>query len=187
MNGSPVFATILLALAPSLAMCEVVDSSANGFTVKTTLTIQAAPDEVYRRLVHNVGDWWESAHTFSGDAHNLTIEDRAMGCFCEKLSNQGSVRHMEVVFAAPGKALGMSGGLGPLQSIAAFGSMRIELAPVAAGTKLDLTYAVAGYLPKGMNTWAAPVDAVLARQFNRLKTYVEHGEEGLKSPPPKQP
>jgi hypothetical protein len=187
MKGSPVFSTILLALAPSLAMCEVVDSSANGFTVRTTLTIQAGPDEVYRRLVHNVGDWWESAHTFSGDAHNLTIEDRPMGCFCEKLPNQGGVRHMEVVFAAPGKRLGMSGGLGPLQSIAAAGSMRIELSPVPTGTKLDLTYTVAGYLPKGMNTWAEPVDAVLAGQFTRLKTYVEHGAEGLRLPPPKQP
>jgi len=46
---------------------------------------------------------------------------------------------------------------------------------------------VAGYLPKGMNTWAEPVDAVLAGQFTRLKTYVEHGAEGLRLPPPKQP
>jgi hypothetical protein len=81
----------------------------------------------------------------------------------------------------------MSGGLGPLQSIAAAGSMRIELSPVPTGTKLDLTYTVAGYLPKGMNTWAEPVDAVLAGQFTRLKTYVEHGAEGLRLPPPKQP
>ena len=46
-----------------LAAAEVVDSSAGGFTVKTTLSIQAAPDEVYRRLIH-IGDWWDPEHTF---------------------------------------------------------------------------------------------------------------------------
>ena len=33
-----------------LAQAEVLDSSATGFTVKTTLTINAAPDAVYRSL-----------------------------------------------------------------------------------------------------------------------------------------
>jgi hypothetical protein len=94
---------------------------------------------------------------------------------------------MEVVFLAPGKALGMTGALGPLQPLAAAGSMRIELSPAPAGTKLEVTYAVAGYLPKGMNTWAAAVDSVLNQQFTRLKTYVEHGDEGLKPHSPQQP
>ena len=80
-----------LALAPRLALSDVVDSSAAGFTVKTTVQIQAAPAEVYRKLVFNVGDWWNPQHTFSGDAHNLSIDDKADGCFCEKLANGGSV------------------------------------------------------------------------------------------------
>jgi hypothetical protein len=70
--------------ASAWATAEVGDSSAGGFTVKLTYSIQAAPDEVYRRLIH-IGDWWDSEHTFSGDAHNLTIEEKAGGCFCEKL------------------------------------------------------------------------------------------------------
>ena len=40
---------------------------------------------------------------------------------CEKLPNGGGVRHMEVVYAAPGKALVMSGELGPMQVMAAAG------------------------------------------------------------------
>jgi hypothetical protein len=54
-------------------------------------------------------------HTFSGDAHNLSIDDKATGCFCEKLASGGGVRHMEVVCADPGKKLVLSGALGPLQ------------------------------------------------------------------------
>jgi uncharacterized protein YndB with AHSA1/START domain len=168
-------ALIVCAMGIGFAAAEVADSSAAGFTVKDSVTINAAPDEVYRRLLR-VGDWWNPEHTYSGDSHNLSIEEKAGGCFCEKLPNGGSARHMEVLLAVPGKTLRMAGGLGPLQGIAAAGSMTIQLSPDGSGTKLSLTYAVVGYLPAGMNTWAAPVDSVLTGQFNRLKNYIERGD-----------
>jgi uncharacterized protein YndB with AHSA1/START domain len=173
-------AAIFLALAPQWAMPAVVDSSASGFTVRTTLAIRAAPEDVYRRLVRNVGDWWNSSHTLSGNAHNLSLEEKVAGCFCERLPDGGGVRHMEVVYFAPGKTLRLSGGLGPLQSIAAAGSMTIQLSASEGGTKLEVTYTVAGYLPAGMNTWAAPVDGVIEEQFTRLKSYIETGVPGPK-------
>ena len=165
---------VLLSAAPMHA--AVSDSAANGFTVKLELNIQAPPQEVYGRLVHRVGDWWNPMHTFSGDSHNLSIDDKAMGCFCEKLSDGGSVRHLEVVYADPGKQLVFSGGLGPLQSIAATGSLTIQLAAAGSGTKLGVMYTVTGYLLAGMNTLAAPVDYVLTEQFTRLKSLVETGK-----------
>jgi len=167
-------------LTQNRAMSEVVDSSPGGFTTKTTLNIQASPDAVYRTVIHNVGDWWNSEHTFSGSSHNLSIEEKPGGCFCEKLPDNGGVRHMVVVFLAPGKSITLSGGLGPLETIAATGTMRIQLSAVEGGTKLEMTYAAAGYLPAGMNTWAAPVAAVLTEQFTRLKNYVEHGDPAPK-------
>jgi uncharacterized protein YndB with AHSA1/START domain len=173
-------AAAIFTLLPAGAAAAVADWSANGFTLKITVAIQAAPDEVYRRLVHNVGDWWNPAHTFSGDAHNLTIEDKPMGCFCEKLPNGGGVRHMEVIHLAPGKTLVLTGGLGPLQSMAASGSMSFQLSAASGGTKLDVTYALAGYFPAGMNTLAGPVDGVLMEQITRLKNYVEHGNPAPK-------
>jgi len=175
-----VFALFILVLTAATARPDVVDSASNGFTVKVTVEIQAAPKDVYRQLIHNVGDWWNSAHTFSGDAHNLSIEEKPMGCFCEKLPNEGSVRHMQVVSLMPGKGLGMTGALGPLQSIAATGNMRVQISASEGGAKLEVTYAVTGYLPVGMNTWAAPVNSVLTEQFTRLKSYVEHGNPAPK-------
>jgi uncharacterized protein YndB with AHSA1/START domain len=162
----------LFALVPARAFPEVADSSAAGFTVKITTVIEAAPAEVYRRFLE-IGDWWNPQHTWSGDARNLSIEPKAGGCFCEKLPNGGGVRHMEVVHVAPAKTLVLAGGIGPLQSIAATANMSIQLAPQGAATSLVLVYAVAGYLPAGMNTWAQPVDSVLAEQMTRLKSYVE--------------
>jgi uncharacterized protein YndB with AHSA1/START domain len=167
-------------LAPALVRADVTDSAPNGFTVKLAIAIQAPPQEVYSRLVHNVGDWWDPMHTFSGDAHNLSIDDKPMGCFCEKLPGGGGARHLEVVYADPGKRLVLAGGLGPLQSMAATGSMTIQLAPAGDGTKLSVVYAVTGYFPAGMNTWAPPVDAVLRQQFSRLKNLIENGKAAPK-------
>jgi len=179
------FAAALILLCPGWAVAEVADSSTNGFTVKTSVTIQASQAEVYRRLVHNVGDWWNPQHTFSGDARNLTIEEKPAGCFCETLPGQGAVRHMEVLRFVQGKTLVLSGAIGPLQSLAAAATMTIQLSPGDTGTTVGVTYAVAGYLPDGMNTWAAPVDSVITEQFVRLKNFVEHGTPAmpLRTPP----
>lgn len=179
-SGLLAAATAILALAPGWAAAEVIDSSSNGFTVKLAITVQAPPGEVYNRLIHNVGDWWSSSHTFSGDAHNLSIEEKPMGCFCEKLPGGGSVRHMEVIYLAPGKALGLSGGLGPLQAMAATGSMRFQISPAEGGSKLEVTYAVGGYLKAGVDSLAMPVDSVLLEQITRLKNYTEHGDPAPK-------
>ena len=124
-----ILTVLVFMLAPGWASGEVLDSGANGFTVKITLNIQASPDSVYHKFVHNVGDWWEADHTFSGNSHNLTIEEKPMGCFCEKLPDGGGVRHMEVAYFAPGKRLVLLGALGPLQSMAATGSMTVQLSP----------------------------------------------------------
>ena len=78
------------------------------------------------------------------------------------------------------KSLVMTGGLGPMQSIAATGSMRIQLAAAEGGTKFEMVYSVVGYLPTGMQTWAKPADGMLTEQFTRLRNYIENG-----SPAPK--
>jgi uncharacterized protein YndB with AHSA1/START domain len=171
---------VILALAPNRAPAEVLDSAGNGFVVKITVNIKAAPDEVYRKIVRNVGDWWNSEHTFSHDAHNLSIEEKPMGCFCEKLPNNGGFRHMQVIQLAPGKGLILNGAMGPLNSIAATGNMVFQLSPADGGTKLDVTYSVVGYQKAGMNTWAAPIDGVLGEQITRLKNYIEHGNPAPK-------
>lgn len=168
---SAVKLTIAFALLSCCASGAVVDSSASGFTVRVKTAIKATPGEVYKKFVHNVGDWWDPDHTFSKDSHNLSIDERPGGCLCEKLPEGGGVRHMEIVYLGPGHALVLSGALGPLQSLAATGTMTVTFGDGI----LDVTYAVNGYLPQGMNTWAAPVDGVLTGLFARLKNYVEKG------------
>jgi uncharacterized protein YndB with AHSA1/START domain len=171
----------LVALAVALTVgggavrAEVLDSGPGGFTTRNVVTIAASPDVVYRQLTTKVGQWWNPEHTYSGESQNLSIDAWAGGCFCEKLSVQGSVRHMAVVFASPGKTLRMTGGLGPLQAMAVTGSLTIQLTAVDKATKVEMTYTVGGYRPGGLQDLAPVVDGVLKEQVERLKNFVEKG------------
>ena len=162
----------------SSARAEVVDSSAGGFTVKTVLQISAPATNVYRAIVDRVGAWWESSHTFSGSASNLSIEATPGGCFCEQLPKGGGVRHMTVVYVDPGKLLRLNGGLGPLGEMAVAATMTLTLTEAAGKTTLEMMYKVGGYAPGGLDGLAKLVDGVLATQLQRMKRFVETDAPG---------
>jgi uncharacterized protein YndB with AHSA1/START domain len=151
----------------------VKDAAPNGFSVVETVHIAGTPDKVYAELIQPA-HWWSSQHTFSQSAANLTLDAKAGGCWCEALPD-GSVQHLVVVLARPGKKLVMRGALGPLQGLGVDGALTVELKPAGAGTDLTATYNVGGYLKDGLTSWAGPVDSVLGEQFSRLKTDVETG------------
>jgi uncharacterized protein YndB with AHSA1/START domain len=177
--------TLICLIAPTATNAEVADQAHNGFTLRiNTIIFQAEPPEVYARLI-NIAGWWDPTHTYSNDAHNLSLDPRPLGCFCEKLPNNGGVRHMEVLAVMPNKMLVLSGALGPLQKFGATGTLTIVLQPQHKDTRIEMVYSVGGYLPDGLNTWAAPVDKVLTEQLARLKNYVESGDPA--GAPKKQP
>ena len=64
---------LLLGIPQGFAAGDVADSAANGFTLKISVNIHAAPEEVFSRIMQ-IGEWWSSDHTYSGDAHNLSLE-----------------------------------------------------------------------------------------------------------------
>lgn len=163
-------APALLALAAAApAEAAVKSSAAGGFTVESSAVVPASPAEVYAMLAR-VGEWWNGAHRYSGDAANLSLDPRAGGCFCERLPKEGgSVEHMRVVLAWPGRMLRLSGGLGPLQGEGVAGSLSWTLAPTAAGTEITQTYSVGGYVAGGADKLAPIVDQVLGEQLDRLK------------------
>ena len=168
----------LAPLAAGPARAAVADSSASGFTVKVSVSIAAPADAVYLAVIDDIGEWWDPAHTYSGLSENLTIEPFAGGCFCEQTEGNGSVKHMEVVYIDQGKTLRMIGALGPLQGLGVCGSMTWEFADTESGSRIDLTYAVGGYVAGGLAVWAGGVDQVLSEQVARLKEHVEKaGEE----------
>jgi len=163
------------AAAPGRGGAEVVESSPSGFLVQNEAAIQAAPDTVYACLTHRIPQWWDPGHTFSGDSHNLSLDPRPGGCFCEALPGRGGVRHLTVVCADEGRLLRLVGGLGPLQESGVSGSLSLQLEAAGDGTKMTWTYSVGGFFPGGLDRIAPAVDAVLRGQLLRLKGFVETG------------
>ena len=157
----------------STARSEVLDSQPGGFEVRETAEIAAPAAKVWEALA-GVGRWWDPVHTYSHDAANLTLDPAAGGCFCERWAG-GAVRHMQVLYASPPKALRLDGALGPLQAMAVTGRMNIMITEASGRSTLALTYTVAGYAPGGLSDMAKPVDGVLAAQVDRLKHLVETG------------
>jgi uncharacterized protein YndB with AHSA1/START domain len=169
--------TLVLALASATEIrADVIDASANGFTTTTTAEVAAPPARVFEAVVAQVGLWWAASHTWSGTPKNMSIEGKAGGCFCERLAGGGSVRHMTVLLAEPGKTLRMSGGLGPLQEMPVTGVLTLTFAPTTGGTRVEMIYAVGGYTKDGLSKLAPLVDSVLAEQVKRLKAFVETGK-----------
>jgi hypothetical protein len=176
MPVSPVIAaTLLLAMCASPLRAEVVNAESNGFTIRHIIVVNAVREDVYEAALRNVGDWWSDAHTVSGDASNMHIDPRPLGCFCESLGDDGGVVHMTVTFVNPGVMIRLTGGLGPLGLMGVDGNMTWEFEPDGASTSVTLNYAVGGYLPGGLDAIATAVDAVLVEQMNRLKAFVEAG------------
>ena len=158
--------------APGRAAADVIDQSAGGFTVKTTVQVAAPADRVFRALV-DVGSWWGKDHTYSGDARNMSIAAQPGGCFCEKLPNGGGVEHGRVVNVRPGALLRLDTALGPLQELGVSGSMTWQIAASGPGSTVTMTYVVGGHAPGGLDKLAAVVDQVLSQQVGLLKTHVE--------------
>ncbi len=160
-------------LASSPALGTVTASSDLGFVVERSVTVSADAATSWRELVRPAG-WWQSGHTWSGNAANLTLDLRAGGCYCETLPqgkdtiSRGMAEHMRVIQIAPGKMLRMSGALGPLQGEAVHGTMTITLTPLADGTTIRLEYVVGGYMRMKPAQIAPAVDGVLGSQLAAL-------------------
>jgi uncharacterized protein YndB with AHSA1/START domain len=141
----------LLALATPLA-AEVRSTSDIGFAVEKTVTVQALPAQVFAALT-KPSLWWNSAHSWSGDARNLTLDLRAGGCFCERLPKvRGEVEHARVVHLVP---------------------LTWTLKRDGDKTVITQSYVVGGYLRQGAKTLSAPVDGVLSEQLTRLAAYID--------------
>jgi hypothetical protein len=158
------------------AAAEVTRTTDNSFVSRNEVVVKATPKEVWLALITPSG-WWQSAHTWSGDAKNLSLMPQAGGCFCETIPEvdepgrftlEGSVEHMRVVQAYPEAALRMVGSLGPLQSEPVAGVLTIVLSKHEKGTRIVFEYNVGGSMRYEVPVIAKAVDGVMAAQIASL-------------------
>ena len=175
---SALFPAGLLAAISSPAFAEVKAASDTGFNSVHIATVDATPEEIWKRLL-TPKDYWNKAHSWSGSTAGFYIDAQANGCFCEliqeadagsALKTVGSVEHMRVIFAQPGKVLRLQGALGPLQSEAVMGTLTVAMEPAKdnAGTRVIFSYVVGGYMRYKVSEIAPAVDKVLGEQFKSM-------------------
>ena len=167
--ASVAFLTAALTAATPVS-AKVIGNSPLGFVIEHAATI-ALPQDAAQSRFNQLADWWDSDHTWGGDAARLSIDPRPGGCWCEALPDGGGVQHMRVVFAGPGE-MRFEGGLGPLQTMGATGTMQVSFEETRADpaqTSVTLRYQVFGIGAdgSGLASMAGPVDRVLEAALAR--------------------
>lgn len=185
------------ALSAAPAAAEAVPLGDDGFVSRHQAVVSANARDVWLALISPAG-WWQSEHTWSGDAANLSLTPQAGGCFCETIPEvdepgrftlQGSVEHMRVIQAYPERALRMQGALGPLQSEPAAGVLTIVISEAGENTRIVWEYVVGGAMRYDVPVIARAVDGVIGLQLTSLAELlgaVEKPDLGSAPPAPSQ-
>ena len=168
------FAAALSATLSAPAVGATSEVSPTGFIVSLRSEVNASPHRLWESL-GEVGKWWNSSHTWSGNAANLSLGRQASACFCERWG-ANSVEHGRVVHAAEDSLLRLQGGLGPLQALAVDAMLTFQISQKDGKTILQVTYRVSGNAAAALQDLAAPVDGVLGEQVRRLVAYAESGK-----------
>ena len=180
---------ILIAFATAPLHAEVVETSDDGFVTRDTAMVAANPMETWLALT-KPRDWWNSRHSWSGDAKNMTLTPQAGGCFCERIPGDetpgtspmdGSSQHAVVLQASPLKVLRLRGGLGPLQGEPATGILTITLKEVPGGTRILWEYNVGGPMRYEIPEISKAVDAVMSEQLHGLQDFLGALDEAVES------
>lgn len=189
--------TAILVLGLTLAAgaqelrAEVVETTADRFVTRDTASVKTPLLATWLALT-KPGEWWNSQHSWSGDAKNMTITPQGGGCFCERIpvgdsgnasAMEGSARHAEVLQAFPMKVLRMSGGFGPLQGEPVSGILTVTLKEVPGGTRLMWEYNVGGPMRYKIAEIAPAVDGVMTEQLKRLQAHLGVLEEEAAAAP----
>jgi uncharacterized protein YndB with AHSA1/START domain len=162
----------LVATQIAVARADVVESTPSGFAIEEKAHIAATPDKVYAALIQPQ-NWWNSQHTFSQNAKNLSLDAKAGGCLCEALPNGGSVLHLTVLYAAPGVALRFQGAMGPFQGQGLASTLTFTLTAKDGGTDILLENNVGGFMKGSFGQWPNKADMMMADLVAHLKKYAE--------------
>jgi len=162
--------TAFLALAGS-AEAKVVGTSDTGFRIENRITVATTPEAAWKAL-GEIGNWWMSDHTYSGDAAHLSMPLKPGACFCEALPG-GGVEHGRVILVMPDQMmLRVQAALGPLQDEGVSAVLGFQIKPTDGGAEIVQTYNVGGARPEMIKA-AAAIDAVLAEQMHSYKGYID--------------
>lgn len=166
---------ILRAMSISLAVlglagtahAEVDAATPDHYTLHHEAYSPLPAESVWDRLVQPE-TWWVDAHTYSGEAGNLSLDDVAGGYWREDWDGN-SVVHGTVLTVMPGQMLRLDAPFGPLQGMAVTVIWTITLdAQDDGGTTVTFHEVANGSMESGLDQIAPAVDGVKAEAMARL-------------------
>lgn len=167
----PLLIAAAFALVASPASAEVVERSADHFVLRYAVALEAGPEDFIDALEH-IGEWWNPAHTWSGDARNLSLALDPGTCFCEAMPDGSTFDHGGVYEYDPGTGVLIDAALGPLRGKTTLSNWTIGWTGANRGSELVMSYVVRG---EGVGAMADGVDAVMDDQFHRMVRFIEYG------------
>ena len=139
----------------------------NRFLVDFTLTHHQTALTL-SECFSQIGSWWPSDHTWSGDASNMEIDLTAGGLFRERVGDEW-VTHLTVEAVDLPARVELSGGLGPLSRMGATGPMTINFSDGA----LKVHYLVTAEPMTDLSEIDPAVQQVMRMQFQSLIDYCD--------------
>ena len=156
----------LLFLSPYIK-AELQESKENYFSIAFEEKLAISTEQLNAQIL-KIEEWWHPGHTYSGKSENLFVDLKKRHCFCERLGNQGTVRHLDLVNYQPNKLIRFRGGLGPLQALPVNGVLDFTISAIdTKHSLLKVTYKVSSNSPQ-LKAWPSAVEQVLSEQIKRL-------------------
>lgn len=148
------------------ARAEIIQSSADHYTLRQEATSELPPDQLWQRLI-NPQNWWHPDHTYSGSAEHLSLDPVAGGVWAEHWDGN-SVIHGTVVNVMAGSMLRLDAPFGPLQEQAIHAVWTITIEAHESGSKVTFNEVATGSSASGLEELAKAVDYVKTEAMSRL-------------------
>lgn len=160
-------AVLVSALLAAPAVAEVTTKAPDGIVIQVKAEVALDRDDAWARLL-DIASWWNSSHTYSGDAGNMSIDAVAGGCWCELWSG-GEVEHGRVVAVMPRDMIRFDAPLGPLQEMGVGAALTFTLSNSASPSKTAIVvdFRVTGSSLSGLDKLASVIDGVITEQVTR--------------------
>jgi uncharacterized protein YndB with AHSA1/START domain len=158
----------LIAAVGTPAAAEIVSRSENAFMLKFTGRTTLGPAGVPEAL-SQLPLWWDPAHSYSGDADNLSLDLGVGGCWCEKLEDGTDFDHGRTLSVEPDE-MRFHAPFGPLRSMATRADLVVTYPLVDGVVTPTWTFVVEG---PGVGAMAEPVDAVMGGGFARWIAHMD--------------
>ena len=164
-------AVAALALSAAPAAAEVVARTADSFTLRYAVGAEIAPDDIPGALT-DLPKWWDSAHTYSGSAANLSLDLTPGGCWCERLADGTDFDHGRTVSATPDGFV-FNAPFGPMRGKTTKAELTVTWPAANRGWTPTWTMVVEG---PGIGAMADAIDAVMGAGYQRWLSWLERGE-----------